>query len=186
MTDKDQKTTKKDDDQKDEQTEEKVEEPEAGEITEEAASDEAVEEPKEEADEGVAPEEEVVEEVAKEEPTPEEVEKEIKEAKDEPKIPEFRVGDTIRVFYKIIEGDKMRIQPFEGIVISFRGSDVSKTFTVRRIGADQVGVERIFPLHTPNIERIRVVKRGNVRRAKLYYLREKVGREAMRVRERKK
>lgn len=101
------------------------------------------------------------------------------------KIPPFRVGDTIRVFYKIIEGDKMRIQPFEGIVISFRGSDVSKTFTVRRIGADQVGVERIFPLASPNIEKIVVVKRGDVRRAKLYYLRNKKGREAMRVKEKK-
>mgnify|MGYP000930086492 CR=1 FL=1 len=104
----------------------------------------------------------------------------------EEKLPEFRAGDTVRVFYKIIEGDKMRIQPFEGIVISFRGSDVSKTFTVRRIGADQVGVERIFPLHSPNIEKIKVMKRGNVRRAKLYYLRDKVGREAMRVKEIKK
>lgn len=101
----------------------------------------------------------------------------------EEKLPPFRVGDTIRVFYKIIEGDKMRIQPFEGIVISFRGSDVSKTFTVRRIGADQVGVERIFQLHSPNIEKIKVMRRGNVRRAKLFYLRAKKGREAMRVRE---
>ncbi|HBI35763.1 TPA: 50S ribosomal protein L19 [candidate division WWE3 bacterium] len=107
-------------------------------------------------------------------------------SKEEPRIPEFRVGDTIRVFYKIIEGEKMRIQPFEGIVISFRGSDISKTFTVRRIGADQVGVERILPLHSPNIEKIKVMKKGNVRRAKLFYLRDKVGREAMRVREAKK
>ncbi|OGC58814.1 50S ribosomal protein L19 [candidate division WWE3 bacterium RIFOXYC2_FULL_42_13] len=115
------------------------------------------------------------------------VEEELAEApKEEPKIPEFRVGDTVKVFYKIIEGEKMRIQPFEGIVISFRGSDVSKTFTLRRIGADQVGVERILPLHSPNIEKIKVVKRGNVRRAKLFYLRDKVGREAMRVREAKK
>jgi large subunit ribosomal protein L19 len=101
-------------------------------------------------------------------------------------IPAFRVGDTIRVFYKITEGEKMRIQPYEGIVISFRGSDLSKTFTVRRIGADQIGVERIFPLYSPNIEKIKIMKKGNVRRAKLFYLRGKKGREAMRVREARK
>lgn len=98
-------------------------------------------------------------------------------------IPAFRAGDTVRVFYKIIEGDKSRIQPFEGIVISKRGSEVSKTFTVRRIAADNVGVERIFPLYSPNIEKIDVIKKGQVRRAKLYYLRDKKGREAMRIKE---
>lgn len=98
---------------------------------------------------------------------------------------DFRPGDTIRVHYKIIEGSKERIQPYEGIVISKKGSDVSKTFTVRRLGADNVGVERIFPLFSPNIEKIEVLKLGKVRRAKLYYLRDRVGRAATRIAERK-
>lgn len=132
-----------------------------------------------------APQEEVVVEEAPAEAVETKEEQATPVSSSDSKIPPFRVGDTIRVFYKIIEGDKMRIQPFEGIVISFRGSDVSKTFTVRRIGADQVGVERIFPLASPNIEKILVVKRGDVRRAKLYYLRNKKGREAMRVKEKK-
>lgn len=100
-------------------------------------------------------------------------------------IPEFRQGDTVKVHYKIIEGGKTRIQPYEGIVIAKKGSEMSKTFTVRKIGADSVGVERIFPLHSPNIEKIEVTKKGKVRRAKLYYLRDKIGREAMRIKERK-
>jgi large subunit ribosomal protein L19 len=100
-------------------------------------------------------------------------------------LTDFRPGDSIKVFYKITEGGKTRIQPYEGIVISKKGSGVSKTFTVRKIGADSIGVERIFPLHSPNIEKIEVIKKGKVRRAKLYYLREKVGREAMRIKERK-
>src|SRR3989304_4886482 len=90
-------------------------------------------------------------------------------------LPEFRAGDTLRVHYKVTEGDKSRIQPFEGIVISKKGSNVSKTFTVRKIGADSVAVERIFPLFSPNIDKIEVVKKGSVRRAKLYYLRDRVG-----------
>lgn len=98
-------------------------------------------------------------------------------------IPDFRAGDTVKVHYKIIEGDKVRVQPFEGIVISRRGNDISKTFMVRRIGTDNVGVERIFPVFSPNIEKIDVVKRGKVRRAKLYYLRGKKGRAATRVKE---
>lgn len=100
------------------------------------------------------------------------------------KIPEFRAGDTVTVHYKIIEGDKVRTQPFTGIVISKRGEGMSKTFTVRRIGADGVGVERIFPLASPNIEKLVVEKTGKVRRAKLYYLRGKVGRQATKVKER--
>lgn len=102
----------------------------------------------------------------------------------EKKLPEFRSGDTVTVHYKIIEGDKVRIQPFSGIVISKRGEGVSKTFTVRRMGADGVGVERIFPLFSPNIEKLVVDKAGKVRRAKLYYLRGKVGRQATKVKER--
>ena len=90
----------------------------------------------------------------------------------------------MRVHYKVTEGDKSRIQPFEGIVISKKGSNVSKTFTVRKIGADSVAVERIFPLFSPNIDKIEVVKKGSVRRAKLYYLRDRVGKAASRVKER--
>jgi large subunit ribosomal protein L19 len=103
-----------------------------------------------------------------------------------PEAPDFRVGDTIRVIYKIIEGQEVRrTQPYEGIVIAKKGSGISKTFTVRRIGAEGVGVERIFPLYSPNIESVEVVKKGKVRRAKLFYLRGKTGREAMRIKERK-
>lgn len=100
-------------------------------------------------------------------------------------IPEFRSGDTVNIKYKIIEGNKERIQPFEGIVIARKGKGVSKTFTVRRIAADNVGVERIFPLNSPNIVSLTVVKRGVTRRSKLYYLREKVGKAAVRVKEKK-
>jgi len=98
-------------------------------------------------------------------------------------LSEFRVGDTIKVNYKIIEGEKVRTQPYQGIVIAIKGSGVSKTFTVRKIGADGVGVERIFPFHSPNIESIRIMKKGKVRRAKLYYLRDRVGRKATRIKE---
>lgn len=101
------------------------------------------------------------------------------------RLPEFRVGDTVRVMYKIIEGeDKKRVQPYEGIVIARKGMGISKTFTVRRIGADNVGIERIFPLYSPNIEDLKIIKSGKVRKAKLYYLRDKVGRDALRIKER--
>lgn len=83
----------------------------------------------------------------------------------------FNIGDIIKVFYKIKEGDKERIQPFEGVVIAKKGAGISKTFTVRRIGAAKVAVERIFPLNSPNIEKVNIVKSQKVRRAKLYYLR---------------
>jgi len=103
-----------------------------------------------------------------------------------PEVPDFRVGDTVRVIYKIIEGKEVRrTQPYEGIVISKKGSGISKTFTVRRIGAEGIGVERIFPLYSPNIDSIKIMKKGKVRRAKLFYLREKTGREALRIKERK-
>ena len=107
-----------------------------------------------------------------------------KQSKEEPKIPDFRPGDTIEVFWRIREEGKERIQPFSGIVIAIKGAGISKTFTVRKIASQDIGVERIFPLHSPNIQKIKVVKRGKVRRAKLYYLREKVGKKATRVRER--
>ena len=85
-------------------------------------------------------------------------------------IPDFRPGDTVSVAVRVIEGDKERIQNFQGVVIARRGSGVSETFRVRKI-SNGVGVERIFPLHSPIIQNIAVVGRGSVRRAKLYYLR---------------
>jgi len=89
----------------------------------------------------------------------------------------FEVGDTVKVHYRIIEGDKERIQVYEGIVIAIDNKGISKTFTVRRISYD-VGVERIFPLHSPRIEKIMVVRKGKKRRAKLYFLRERTGKSA--------
>lgn len=98
-------------------------------------------------------------------------------------IPPFRPGDTVRVNVRVKEGDKERIQAFEGVCIARRGGGVSETFTVRKI-SNGVGVERIFPLHSPMIADIKVVRRGVVRRAKLYYLRDVVG-KAARIKERK-
>ncbi len=89
-------------------------------------------------------------------------------------IPEFRVGDTVRVDVKIIEGKRERIQAFEGIVIARRGGSVSETFTVRKMSSG-VGVERTFPIHSPKIASITVLRRGKVRRAKLNFLRGRVG-----------
>jgi large subunit ribosomal protein L19 len=85
-------------------------------------------------------------------------------------LPPFKPGDTINVHVRVIEGDKERIQHFQGVVISRRGAGMNETFTVRKI-SDGVGVERIFPLHSPRIAKIERVKEGSVRRAKLYYLR---------------
>jgi large subunit ribosomal protein L19 len=96
-------------------------------------------------------------------------------------IPQFKAGDTVRVHFQVIEGQRRRVQVFEGIVIKRQGSGVRETFTVRKQSFG-VGVERTFPLHSPKIERIEVMAIGDVRRAKLYYLREKVGKKA-RVRE---
>ena len=93
-------------------------------------------------------------------------------------VPEFRAGDTVRVAVNIKEGDKTRIQNFEGVCISIRGEGAGKTFTVRKIGANNVGVERVFPLYSDSIENIEVVRRGRVRRAKLYYLRNLRGKAA--------
>jgi len=89
-------------------------------------------------------------------------------------IPEFRVGDTVRVDVKIIEGKRERIQAFEGIVVSRKGGSVSETFTVRKVSAG-VGVERIFPVNSPKIAKITVVRKGKVRRAKLNFLKDYVG-----------
>jgi len=91
--------------------------------------------------------------------------------------PSFRVGDTVRVEVTIKEGDKTRIQPFEGIVIGRKGGGINETFTVRRISYGE-GVERIFFLHSPHIKGIKVLGHGNVRRAKLYYLRSRLGKKA--------
>ncbi|MBX3730679.1 MAG: 50S ribosomal protein L19 [Candidatus Sumerlaeia bacterium] len=91
--------------------------------------------------------------------------------------PYFRPGDTVRVSVRIIEGNKERIQNFEGVVIARRGSGISESFTVRRVSFN-VGMERIFPLHSPRVEEIKVIRRGRVRRAKLYYLRDLRGKKA--------
>jgi len=92
-------------------------------------------------------------------------------------IPDFNVGDTVRVHYKVKEGNRERIQVFEGTVIKRQGGGVRETFTVRRISYG-VGVERTFPVHSPRIEKIELTRRGKVRRAKLYYLREREGKSA--------
>ena len=92
-------------------------------------------------------------------------------------MPDFRVGDTVRVHYKIVEGDKDRIQVFQGVVIRRQGAGARETFTVRKVSFG-VGVERTFPVHSPNIDRIELFTRGGVRRAKLYYLRELRGKAA--------
>ena len=93
------------------------------------------------------------------------------------KVPDFKIGDTVRVEVEIVEGDRTRTQPFEGVVIARKGSGPRETLTVRRI-ASGVGVERTFPLHSPRLAGLKVVRRGEVRRAKLYYLRRKVGKKA--------
>ncbi len=100
-------------------------------------------------------------------------------------IPDFRAGDTLRVAVIIKEGDKTRVQNFEGVCIARRGQGTGATFMVRKIGANQVGVERVFPLYSESIESITVLRRGRVRRAKLFYLRERRG-KAARIRELKK
>ena len=97
-------------------------------------------------------------------------------------LPSFRPGDNIVVSYKIVEGDKERIQDFRGDVIQIKGSGATRTFTVRKTSSG-IGVERIFPFSSPNITEIKVLKRGKVRRAKLYYLRDLVGKKA-RIKER--
>jgi large subunit ribosomal protein L19 len=98
-------------------------------------------------------------------------------------LPPFRPGDTVKVQVKVIEGDKERLQAFEGICIRRRGVGLSATFTVRKVTYG-VGVERTFPLHSPSIDRVEVLRQGNVRRAKLYYLRRLKG-KAARIRERR-
>lgn len=99
-------------------------------------------------------------------------------------LPPFRVGDTVKVHVKIKEGDKERIQVYEGVVIARKGKGATETFTVRRVSYN-VGVERTFPVHSPKLEKIEISRRGKVRRAKLYYLRERTG-KAARIKELRK
>ncbi|NLN41351.1 MAG: 50S ribosomal protein L19 [Clostridiales bacterium] len=97
-------------------------------------------------------------------------------------IPQFNVGDTVRVYVKVVEGSRERLQAFEGTVIQKRHGGIRETFTVRRVSYG-VGVERVFPIHSPKIDRIEVIRRGKVRRARLFYLRNRVG-KASKVKER--
>lgn len=99
-------------------------------------------------------------------------------------IPDFRPGDTVRVNYKVVEGERQRIQAFEGVCIARKNAGVASAFTVRKISSGE-GVERVFPLYSPNVDSIDVVRQGRVRRAKLYYLRGRRGRAA-RIRERRR
>ncbi len=96
------------------------------------------------------------------------------------KMPEFNVGDTVKVMTKIPEGDKIRLHPYEGTVIAKSGSGIRSSFTVRKVSFGE-GIERVFPLYSPVIERIEVIRKGKVKRAKLYYLRQKVGKRATKI-----
>jgi len=100
-------------------------------------------------------------------------------------IPEFHIGDTIAISVNVIEGDKERIQIFKGIVMGIKGGGISKTFRVRKI-SNGVGVERIFPINSPKIAKLEVIKHGSVRRAKLYYLRGLTGKAASKIKEKKR
>jgi len=97
--------------------------------------------------------------------------------------PDFRAGDTVKVYVKIVEGDTHRLQPFEGLVIKRQGSGISETFTVRKVSYG-IGVERTFPVHTPQVDRIEVLRKGKVRRAKLHYIRT-LSAKAARIKERR-
>jgi len=92
-------------------------------------------------------------------------------------VPVFNIGDTVRIHNRIVEGNRERIQIFEGTVIARQGGGLTETFTVRRISYG-VGVEKTFPIHSPNVEKVEVTRRGKVRRAKLYYLRDRVGKQS--------
>lgn len=107
--------------------------------------------------------------------------KHIAEASMKKEIPQFEIGDTVRIGVNIKEGDKERIQAFEGTVIAMKHGGISETFTVRRV-AHGVGIERVFPIHSPKVDSVNVLRHGVVRRAKLYYLRNRVG-KAARVKE---
>jgi large subunit ribosomal protein L19 len=107
----------------------------------------------------------------------------IQKEQEKPSVPEFRPGDTVKVFAKVVEGGKERIQMFEGVVTVRRGGGLGEAITVRRV-AHGVGVERTFLLHSPRVDRVEVTKRGIVRRSRLYYLSDKIG-KAARIKERK-
>ena len=92
-------------------------------------------------------------------------------------LPEFAIGDTVKVFVKVVEGTRERLQGFEGVVIARRNGGIRETFTVRRVSFG-IGIERTFPLHSPKIDHIDIIRKGDVRRAKLYYLRERSGKSA--------
>lgn len=100
-------------------------------------------------------------------------------------VPDFRAGDTLRIAIRIKEGDKSRVQNFEGVCIARRGTGAGETFIIRKIGANSVGVERIFPIYSESLETIDVLRRGRVRRSKLFYLRDRRG-KAARIKELKK
>ncbi len=104
--------------------------------------------------------------------------------KTEDQLSDMTIGDTVDVHYRIVEGDKERVQIFQGVLIGMKGRGINRTLTVRRIVANE-GVERIFPLHSPRIGKIEVVRRGDARRAKLYYLRERIA-KARRLRDRRR
>ncbi|NDJ27480.1 50S ribosomal protein L19 [Campylobacter sp. MIT 12-8780] len=103
----------------------------------------------------------------------------------EKKVPDFRAGDTLKLAIRIKEGDKSRIQNFEGLCIARRGNGTGETFIVRKMGANNIGVERIFPIYSESLESISVLRRGRVRRARLFYLRDRRG-KAARIKELKK
>jgi len=100
-------------------------------------------------------------------------------------IPEFGPGDTVRIQIKVVEGGKERLQAFEGICIARSGGGVNELFTLRKIASHGIGVERTFPTHSPRLAKIEVKRRGDVRRAKLYYLRKRIGKAASRVKEKR-
>ncbi|MCL2287416.1 MAG: 50S ribosomal protein L19 [Firmicutes bacterium] len=103
--------------------------------------------------------------------------KEIEQSQMKAELPQFNIGDTVRVHAKIVEGAKERIQVFEGVVIKRQGGSLRETFTVRRLSSG-IGVEKTWPLHSPRVDRVEVVRRGIVRRAKLFYLRDRIGKAA--------
>jgi len=103
------------------------------------------------------------------------------EGDDKAKRPEIKIGDTVKLHMKIAEGEKERVQIFEGIVIALKGKGLDKTITVRKLSYG-IGVERVVPLGSPTLEKLEVIKRGKVRRSKLYYMRERIGRLAMKIR----
>lgn len=107
------------------------------------------------------------------------------EQEQQKEVPNFGPGDTVRVHAKVVEGTRERVQVFEGIVIRRRGGGINENFTVRRIASHGIGVERTFPIHSPRIDKIEVLRHGKVRRAKLYYLRGRTGRAA-RIKERRR